>query len=206
ALKQEREDEDRPFHSLFEIPFPVAEQMEFFKRRYWRPGTSDEDWRRIDTAWLLGSAELALQLDSLTNNTSLALAIELAGGDVLLFVADAQVGNWLSWHELAWTVNGKRVTAADLLGKAIFYKVGHHASHNATLKDKGLELMENLRVAMIPVDKKMAKKKGWNHMPLPDLIKALENRASGAVVRADKPLPNTKEQLTDHGLYYELTL
>ena len=50
--------------------------------------------------------------------------------------------------------------------RAIFYKVGHHGSHNATLREKGLEQMKNLRVAMIPVDEEMAKKKRWNHMPL----------------------------------------
>jgi hypothetical protein len=32
--------------------------------------------RRIDTEWLAGSAELALQMEGHTNNTSLALAIE----------------------------------------------------------------------------------------------------------------------------------
>ena len=81
------------------------------------------------------------------------------------------------------------------------------ASHNATLKDKGLEQMENLRVAMIPVDEKMAKKKRWNHMPLPELVKELTRKTNGAVVRADKPLPNTRELLKEHeGLYYELTL
>ncbi len=89
---------------------------------------------------------------------------------MLLFVADAQVGNWLSWQELTWTVGGKTVTGPDLLKRAIFYKVGHHGSHNATLKEKGLEQMEKLRVAMIPVDEEMAKKKRWNHMPLKELI------------------------------------
>jgi hypothetical protein len=49
-------------------------------------------------------------------------------------------------------VNGKTMTGPDLLKRAIFYKVGHHGSHNATLKEKGLEEMERLRVAMIPVD------------------------------------------------------
>jgi hypothetical protein len=200
------EDRDRPFNPVNEIPFSVAREMDFFKQYYWRPDNRDEDWRRIDTAWLQGSAELALQLDSLTNNTSLALAIELADGEVLLFVADAQVGNWLSWQDLTWQVDGKAVTGPDLLRRAIFYKVGHHASHNATLKEKGLDQMLSLRVAMIPVDEKMAKKKRWNHMPLPELVEELERKTNGAVIRADKPLPQTNEQLEEHELYYELTL
>ena len=49
-------------------------------------------------------------------------------------------------------MDGKTVTGPDLLKRAIFYKVGHHGSHNATLSEKGLEQMERLRVAMIPVD------------------------------------------------------
>ena len=90
-------------------------------------------------------ADLALQLDSLTNNTSLALAIErIADGRVLLFPADAQQGNWLSWHKLEWQRERRRrggrpatVTAADLLDRTVFYKVGHHGSHNATAKRRG---------------------------------------------------------------------
>jgi metallo-beta-lactamase superfamily protein len=208
ALAAGSDDPDRPFNPVNEIPFTVAREMDFFKQRYWSPKAADEDWRRIDTAWLQGAPELALQLDSLTNNTSLALAIELADGDVLLFVADAQVGNWLSWQDLAWDVKKRKVTGPGLLEKAIFYKVGHHASHNATLKEKGLELMKNLRVAMIPVDEVMAKKKRWNHMPLPELVKELAKQTNGAVVRADKPLPQTDERLEGgpNNLYYELTL
>ncbi len=104
------------------------------------------EWRQIESDWLGAAGTLALQLDSDTNNTSLALAIELSpGGKVLLFPGDAQVGNWLSWHALHWTREGepeRSVDAADLLRRTAFYKVGHHASHNATLREKGLELMD----------------------------------------------------------------
>src|SRR5262249_6755205 len=132
-------------------------------------------------------------------------AIELADQDVLLFVADAQVGNWLSSQTLSWNVDGRTVTGPDLLRRAIFYKVGHHGSHNATLKDQGLETMANLRVATIPVDEVMAKKRRWNNMPLDELVTALEKHAKGAVIRADKPLPPTTERVTDQRLYYEVT-
>lgn len=196
----------RPFSTLFEIPFPVAGEMDFFKQQYWRPGTAEDDWRRIDTTWLDQASELALQLDSLTNNTSLVLAFELADGEVLLFVADAQVGNWLSWQELSWTVKGKKVTGPDLLERAIFYKVGHHGSHNATLKALGVELMKKLRVAMIPVNEAMAKKKQWNHMPLPELVETLQEKAKGGVFRSDKDAPRTREHVVSEELFFELTL
>ncbi len=43
---------------------------------------------------------LTAKLDDFRNNSSLALAIErIADGSVLLFPADAQEGNWLSWHD-----------------------------------------------------------------------------------------------------------
>ena len=116
--------------------------MPFFQTRYWGEDSDaspvalapekDQSWRRIDADWLSGS-QLALHLDSATNNTSLALAIELADGEVLLFPADAQVGNWLSWQTLSWQLpDNSTVTGPDLLNRTIFYKAGHHGSHNAT--------------------------------------------------------------------------
>jgi hypothetical protein len=198
-------DDGRPFDRQFEIPFQYAAELPFFQQHYWPSGKQDR-WRQIDIDWLGGSTELALQLDSLTNNTSLALAIELPDGDVLLFVADAQVGNWLSWQELAWTVGRKTVTGPDLLKSAILYKVGHHGSHNATLKAEGLELMENLRIALVPVDHEMAKKKRWNHMPLDELIEALEEKAKGVVLRIDQPMSRSSEKIVEDPLFFEATI
>jgi hypothetical protein len=197
-------DRGRPFDGQYEIPFSYAKEMAFFQDQYWTPADATDNWRLIDSDWLGGSTELALQLDSLTNNTSLVLAIELADGDVLLFAADAQVGNWLSWQGLEWEVGGKKVTGPDLLKRAIFYKVGHHGSHNATLRDQGLEQMEKLRVAMIPVDQAMAKKKHWDHMPLDELVAALNEKAKGLVLRVDKPTPTTQEQVVEDRLFFEV--
>ncbi|MBR1121775.1 hypothetical protein JQ628_09665 [Bradyrhizobium lablabi] len=167
--------------------------------------TSAGKWRRIDTDWLGGAAELALQLDSLTNNTSLVIAIELPDGDVLLFAADAQVGNWLSWQDLKWTMDGKAVTGPDLLKNAIFYKVGHHGSHNATLRAKGLEQMERLRVAMLPVDRAMAVKKHWNKMPQEELTEALDKQAKDGVLRVDRPKPAAMQNVVEEKLFFEVT-
>ena len=151
----------------------------------------NQQWRRIDNFWMGGAETMALQLDSATNNTSLVIAIEIVKtGEVLLFPGDAQAGNWLSWQSLEWELEEKgkkkKVTGPDLLARTIFYKVGHHGSHNATLKDKGLELMtsEDL-VAMIPVNHKMAEKKGWGRMPLPDLVTRLHERTHGRTLQID---------------------
>ncbi len=192
-----------PFGTQFAIPIPAAQAMDFFSRRYW--GT--DAWRRIDGAWLEGSPELALQLDSATNNTSLVLAIELANGDVLLFAADAQVGNWISWQDVSWTVGSRNVTGPDLLRRTIVYKVGHHGSYNATLREKGLEMMDSLQTALVPVDHDMAVKKNWGKIPLPSLLDALTAKTNGAVVRADQPGPTVlAPQLVEDKLYFELTV
>jgi len=198
----------RPFNRVWTIPQARAREIDFFKTRYYGP---DEAWRNIDEDWLGTPGELALKLDSDTNNTSLVLAIELPpateGGepDVLLFAADAQVGNWLSWQGLTWTVDGRQVTGPDLLKRTRLYKVGHHGSHNATLREKGLELMEGLEVAMIPVDKATAMKKKWTEMPRDSIIKRLDEMVPNAVLRSDE---DAAEQpwLTRDRLYYEVTL
>jgi hypothetical protein len=154
-----------------------------------------EAWRNVDEDWLGVASDLALQLDSLTNNTSLVLAIErIADGKVLLFPADAQEGNWLSWHspaELTWNVGaGRAVTVSDLLARTVFYKVGHHASHNATAKAKGLELMqqESDLTAFIPVDRAVALTRhpqgAWK-MPARPLYRRLLEKCQGRVVRSD---------------------
>lgn len=202
-------DVDRPFDQQYEIPFVYAQsapELDFFRQHYWQPdNAAPGNWRRIDTDWLDGASNLALQLDSLTNNTSLVLAIELADGDVLLFAADAQVGNWLSWQDRSWIVDGKTVTGPDLLKRAILYKVGHHGSHNATLREKGLEQMERLRVALIPVDHAMAVKKRWGKMPLEELVMALKEQAKGVVLRVDEAKPPTQENVVEDKLYFEVT-
>ena len=138
-----------PFSPTVTIPIERARAMPFFQDNYW--GNNDAQWRRVDTDWLGAASDLALAMQSATNNTSLVLAIEFANGDVLLFAGDAQVGNWLSWQDRKWNVNGREVTGPELLTHTIFYKVGHHGSHNATLKAKGLEMMQGLKTAAIPV-------------------------------------------------------
>lgn len=149
------------------------------------------DWRRIDDQWLLSSQTLALDLDNAINNTSLVLAFELvATGEVLLFAADAQIGNWKSWALLQFKIPGspgeRVVTAADLLARTVFYKVGHHASHNATLKEGGLEAMVSPGlVAAIPVDEAFANSSKHWRMPADELYRRLLERTEGRVLRSD---------------------
>ena len=197
-----------PFEQNLRMPRDEAAQCDFFRTHYGfgdeaappaprRGGrgtaaATGEAWRRIDEDWLGSAEELALQLDNCINNTSMPLAIELAGAKkVLLFVGDAQVGNWLSWHDLSWTDpgDGSTVTAGDLLSRTAFYKVGHHGSHNATIRALdaapwGLELMcRPDLVAMIPVNEAFAHAtpRHWQ-MPWPATYERLEALTAGRIM------------------------
>jgi hypothetical protein len=201
-----------PFEKTYRVSPREAKGSEFFREHYLggkaKAAATDLSWRRIDDSWLSAANNLALQLDRDTNNASLALAIELSpGGKVLLFPGDAQVGNWLSWHgsKLRWPREGDPrdpvtpVTAADLLRRTVLYKVGHHGSHNATLRERGLELMERPDlVAMIPVDETMAHRpkggnpQGWD-LPFPPLLVRLRQKTQGRILRADAGFPRVED-------------
>lgn len=164
---------------------------------------SDFDWRQIELDWTAAAETLALNLDSHTNNTCLVVAFELVkSGRVLLFAADAQVGNWLSWQDTKWRVKDgndtQTVTGPELLQRTVFYKVGHHGSHNATLRTQGLEQMtsEDL-VAFVSVFKEQAVKNRWLEMPFDPLVKRLKEKTGGRLVFSDpKEKAPTKESLS----------
>ena len=182
---------DYPFEAIYKlsptnIPSSLS-NLQSILNLYEAPADS---WRRIDGDWLNGSAELALQMDSYTNNTSLALAIELGGRDVLLFPGDAQVGNWQSWHEVSW--ENTRVRTNSLLERVVLYKAGHHASHNGTLREGGLELMSKLQRVLIPTDEAFASTrnpKGSWQMPAKALYSALDEKSNHHVQRSDEAKP-----------------
>lgn len=164
------------------------------------------DWRKVDIDWLGATEALALKLDSDTNNTSLVLAFELGEGPhgrVLLFPGDAQIGSWLSWHDLIWPPGAQKgdigsVNAADLLAKTVLYKVGHHASHNATPREFGLELMTHPDlVAMIPVEEAFANNSKHWKMPFRALLDRLMEKTGGRVIRADRAKADIKAYADD---------
>lgn len=173
----------RLLHAHYAGPAIATQQG---KRQNTPIDATDQSWRRIDGDWLGLAADLALQLDRGVNNTSLVLAFEFGDRRIALFVGDAQVGNWLSWQDLVWGAGQGAVTGPDLLKRTVYMKVGHHGSHNATLRAKGLELMSDPDLsAFIPVNEADAKKIGWREMPLADLIDALRARTRARLVRAD---------------------
>ena len=126
------------------------------------------------------------------------VAIELADQDVLLFAADAQIGNWLSWQDLHWKLGDRTVTGPDLLKRTVLYKVGHHGSHNATLREKGLELMQKLSVALLPVDERLAKQKRWARIPLPASSRHWRRKPVSGWYESDRQAPDGMRQSRPH--------
>ncbi|MBL8761524.1 MAG: hypothetical protein JNL50_09500 [Phycisphaerae bacterium] len=194
----------RPFDAAYAIPERAGAKHPFLAHSYFgRHMGSDQarkeryDWRRIDASWLRVGEALALQMQNATNNTSLVLAFEMVdSGRVLLFPGDAQPGNWRSWKDVKFPVRGGRlgrdgvVASDDLLAATVVYKVGHHGSHNGTLKGEGLEKMTSRDlIALLPTSKAHAVKSGWDKIPKRDLVERLLERAEGRVLSAD---PATK--------------
>lgn len=186
-----------------------------------------QTYRKLDNAARSTFSNLALRMDNNTNNTSLVLAFELPDDSgVMLFAADAQVGNWLSWDQVQFRETPEadplKLTSTDLLRRTRLYKVGHHGSHNATLKDKGLELMSDDLIALIPTDAEFALKQSsaWQ-MPNPDVDEALQHKTRARVLRGDKPAEETIKRhgevdpgnadkfaamITDHELWVEVCI
>jgi hypothetical protein len=198
-----------PFDKDLKIPendaFNHPKFGRFFSKHYGfsRGEKNDQEWRRIESDWLEAAGQIALSINSLTNNTSLVLAFELTEtkpAKVLLFTGDAQAGNWLSWQKLEWprsveeekagaaTEKGnEKVTGADLIARTVLYKVGHHGSRNATMRANGLEMMVSTElVAMLPVDEKWAREEmKWDH-PQEKMTNKLMEKSRGRVLRSDR--------------------
>jgi hypothetical protein len=207
-------DRIQPFAPRFAVPFEHVfdhpEHGGFFKEHYGTapdPPNSDVSeesapnaaWRRIDNDWLYSAEQLALVLNEGINNTSLVLAFELEkSGKVLLFIGDAQRGNWISWTKGVWKDGDKTITARDLLSRTVLYKVGHHASHNATLNGNVDSEYPNLAwmglgpygsefTAMITAVRDWAYAQTpypWRH-PLPSIKAALVKKCRGRVFQTD---------------------
>ncbi len=175
-----------------------------------QPCEDNADWRRIDEEWLYAAENLAIKLNTGVNNSSLVLAFELPNTKKnLLFVGDAQRGNWISWTDHTWTdTDGTTLTAKDILNKTVLYKVGHHGSHNATLKGEEDSDYANLSwmgqgqygkefTAMINAVNAWALglRTPWVH-PLPSIKEALVKKSDGRVFQIDTDQPEKPENVS----------
>lgn len=183
----DKEEEQFPFNADFKVFLnkkgAFTSSMRGIDKLY---SSKDNDWRNVNNDWMEQAARLALYMDTFTNNSSLVLAIELVkSGKVLLFAADAQTGNWISWKDIKFQDKG--TTTDSLLARTTLYKVGHHGSHNSTLKEALEKMTSDELVAMIPVDKtdsNITKPGGWR-MPAENLYKRLKEKTNYRVLRMD---------------------
>lgn len=147
-----------------------------------------ESWRNIDDDWLYSAGSLALRVNSLTNNLSLALAIEFEdSGRVMLFPGDAEYGSWSSWHEINWKgVKPKDENlhfTQDLLKRTVFYKVAHHMSHNGTAQRLGLNMMEHKDLAAMATLNYDSIAPNWKFtMPNREMLQELLEKTKGRVM------------------------
>lgn len=201
------QDKSQPFDSQFRFTTtdPRWDLMSPAERTHVR--YRSESWRTIDDAWAADAADLALNVDNITNNTSLAFALVEKSGKAYLFVGDAQIGNWHSWGGKTYKIGGQDVGFDQLLGNVAFYKVGHHASHNATMKSALLKMPSNGLVSMVTVETGF-----YKSIPKAPLLEELGRR--GPVQRMDEAgsaqppfvASSTISQWTKRPLYVEVHL
>lgn len=169
-------------------------------------------------------AAVADKLDGTLNNQSLVVLFT-CNRKKLLFVGDAQWGNWAYW------LYGKAVTGADpginqrakdILGSIDFYKVGHHGSTNATPIPVVDALNQECAAMCSTATGAYGSPAKKTEVPRTALMDALEKRTGLKMVRSDyvsagdaKPDPQAREELPklpegftspDEGLYIDYTL
>ncbi len=178
-----------PFHEKY---FLTGAAHAGFLKEY---NSTDLKWRQIEDD--LDGTEMALTklVNTMVNNTSLVLAIEFeASGHVILLPADAQSGNWMSWHsaEVSKKLKAKGgKSTEELLNNTVFYKVGHHGSHNGTASVHGLDMMKhNKLVAFMPLvqDAIPVQWGGEDNFPAKALYNALIEKTKGRLMRTDEGL------------------
>lgn len=134
---------------------------------------------------VLAAADL---IDGTLNNQSLVVLFTCRGKK-LLFVGDAQWGNWAYWlyrREVRGTAApALSERAAQILGSIDFYKVGHHGSTNAT-PIPAVGAMNRRAAAMVSTaNGAYGKAAAGTEVPRTALLEALGTRTRNRTVRSD---------------------
>lgn len=156
------------------LPAPFA--AEFVTEAPTPSWLSGQDLREIHDAGAISDLAVAVALDKAVNGTSLMIVIEVAG-TLLLFPGDAQWGTWMAvLADEEWQ---------DLLRRLSFYKIGHHASHNATPPDFVRNYIPRGCCAMASTLERAI----WPRIPRLPLLKDLTAHGV-AVARSDQDVPD----------------
>lgn len=169
-----------PFHPIFRVD-AEAYDPEAFKY------LSVEDIRSRFLGFQLNAlAASAANADKFLNNQSLVVLFQFKGKS-LLFVGDAQWGNWQNFlYGGAYGANGRtEITpeAREILKNIDFYKVGHHGSANATPVDavKIMQLGCRGCVGMCSTQTP-----AYNEVPREPLLDALRGAMKNRLARSDQ--------------------
>ncbi len=157
---------------------------------------------------------MAEAIDGTLNNQSL-VTLFTCKGKKLLFVGDAQWGNWSYWlygRKVLGDDPGITERATEILGSIDFYKVGHHGSTNAN-PIPAVEALNPECVSMCSTESADAypdktrphgKIKNKSEVPRIDLMVEMQKRTNNRLVRSDwievldvKASPEAKSQLAN---------
>lgn len=130
---------------------------------------------------------VATALEKAVNGTSVVLVFEI-GKARLLFPGDAQWGTW------TWLLEDDEW--AELLASTVFYKVGHHGSHNATVP----AVVDRLKRPKIGMVSTRAETKDWD-IPRAPLLEALRHKCP--VVRSDEEDVDDPKGVTRDATYVD---
>jgi beta-lactamase superfamily II metal-dependent hydrolase len=186
-----------PFDPACEVSvddYPALSFVEWYGREMQKPpadrarGAASRLQQAVKDSQPASLLEAAKTLDSFLNNQSLVILFTFQGKK-LLFVGDAQAGNWEHWlfNDGAPDKSGTASLSAEgqsILGSIDFYKVGHHGSTNATPK-AALAAMRSNIVAMCSTEPGVygTVSKG-TEVPRGPLLDALEQKLT--VLRSDE--------------------
>jgi len=166
----------RPFSKRWE-----ATAHEYLEQSFkpWTPAAMERTLQKLQPDALLAAAST---LDGTLNNQSLVVLFTCRGKR-LLFVGDAQWGNWAYWlygKPVKGQDPGISAQARSILESIDFYKVGHHGSTNAT----PIPVVNALRMQCAGMCS-TATTKCYPEVPKLSLLTALSKRAQGRLVRSD---------------------
>jgi beta-lactamase superfamily II metal-dependent hydrolase len=140
-------------------------------------------------------AAAARAADKTLNNQSLIVHFGF-GGKNLLFVGDAQWGNWENFLYGGAYGPGRTALveqANTILSQLDFYKVGHHGSANATPKD-AVTAMRDGCVGMCSTEEH-----AYNEVPRGPLLAALSQKMKGQLARSDQVPAGNEKAASDAG-------
>ena len=183
AMAESEDDANNPSDTKTFLATFKADAGDYPKNAFglFGPGKIKEMIDKVQPDVLAARAQAA---DKTLNNQSLVILFSF-GGKNLLFVGDAQWGNWENflYGGAFGTPGHTKMTdkATQILNTIDFYKVGHHGSRNATPKD-AVAAMMRLGCACMCSTQIGA----YNEVPREPLMQALSTQMHGKLARSDQ--------------------